>query len=35
MPINLKIKGYDYDQFYEDISGDNFDDYDFDEFIDI
>ena len=34
MPINLKIKGYDYEQFYEDISDDNFDDYDFGALID-
>ena len=38
MLINLKIKGYDYNQFYKEISDgyfDDFFDYDSDEFIDI
>ena len=35
MPINLRIKGYNYNQFYKEISDDDFDDYDSDKFIDI
>ena len=36
MPINLKIKGHDYDQFYKEISDDhNSGGYDSDEFINI
>ena len=36
MPINLKIKGYDYDQFNKEISDDhNSGGYDSDEFINI
>ena len=35
MPINLRIKGYNYNQFYKEISDDDFDAYDSDKFIDI
>ena len=35
MPINLRIKGYDYNEFHKEISDDDFDACDSDEFIDI
>ena len=35
MPINLRIKWYDYNQFYKEISDDGFDADDSDKFIDI
>ena len=37
-PINLKIKGYDYDKLYNETSDEDYEEklnYDFDEFIDI